>query len=370
MNTNYQAPNPNQEDDEITIDWAALFKDLLKHKKYIFMATFISGVLGCAVALMTARKYSVTVTLAPEVNSSSAGGSLKSITSMLGMGNMAQGAGNDAINITLFPEVCNSTDFLSGLFDVKVTPYVSKKDLEEGAAPAVPVPLYDFILGKHKPKSLFSQWMEEFFEKEKKEEEEPTASYFNKEQTKVIKIMRTCITANVDKKTGVTDLSVVLSDPKVAQEVADTVCQRLQDIVTNYRTEKTYQDFLYYQKLAEEAKVDMVEAQAKYAASVDYDRSVILQSVSVEKQRLQQEAMLAQEIYTQMKQQESMAKAKVQEMKPVFAVIQSAVQPLLPSNSRKNVVLAFAFVGFCLSTGWKLFGQKKYQELKDIIKQD
>ncbi len=374
MNTNYQTPTQSQnpEDGEITIDWGALFKDLLKHKKYIFIVTFCFAVLGCVVALTSGRKYSVTVTLAPEVSGNSrAGTSLKSLTSLLGVGNLSLNTSNDALNITLFPEICSSTAFLSGLFDVKVTPYVSPKDLEDGAKPADPVRLYDFMLGKHKPKSAFAQWKEEFFKKDEEEKEDTTvhSNYFNKEQTQVIKAMRLCINANVDKKTGVTNLSVVLSDPKVAQEVADTVCQRLQDFVTNYRTEKTYQDYLYYQKLAEEARVEMVEAQAKYAARVDYDRNVILQSVSVERQRLEQEAMLTQEIYMQMKQQESMLKAKVQEMKPVFAVIQPAVQPLLPSNSRKKVVLAFTFVGFCLSAGWKLFGQAKYKDLKAFIKQ-
>jgi uncharacterized protein involved in exopolysaccharide biosynthesis len=245
--------------------------------------------------------------------------------------------------------------------------------LKDGAKPAEPIRFYDFMLGKHKPKSAFALWKEGLFKKDKEEElvEDTimTGSYFNKEQTRVIKALRMSIQASVDKKTGVTNLRVVMGDPKVAQEIADTVCQRLQDFVTEYRTQKSDQDYQYYQKLANEAKQAMVEAQAKYAASVDYDRSVILQSVNSEKQRLQQEAMLAQEVYVQMKQQEEMAKAKIQQEKPVFAVIQPAVQPLSPSNSRKKVVLAFTFIGFCLSAGWKLFGQEKYKEIKMLMKQ-
>ena len=366
--------NPIQEDNEIVIDWGALFKKLLKHKKYIASVTILSGILGCVIALTSARIYTVNVTMAPEVSGNSkAGTSLKSLTSLLGVGNLALNTSNDALNITLFPEICSSTAFLSKLFDVKVTPYTSPKDLKDGAKPAEPIRFYDFMLGKHKPKSAFALWIEELFKKDKEEElvEDTimTGSYFNKEQTRVIKALRMSIQASVDKKTGVTNLRVVLGDPKVAQEIADTVCQRLQDFVTEYRTEKSDQDYQYYQKLANEAKQAMVEAQAKYAASVDYDRSVILQSVNSEKQRLQQEAMLAQEVYVQMKQQEEMAKAKIQQEKPVFAVIQPAVQPLSASNSRKKVVLAFTFIGFCLSAGWKLFGQEKYKEIKMLMKQ-
>lgn len=372
MNTNNQ--NPIQEDNEIDIDWGALFKKLLKHKKYIASVTILSGILGCVVALTSARTYTVNVTMAPEVSGNSrAASSLSSITSMLGVGNLAMGGNNDALNITLFPEICSSTSFLSKLFDVKVTPYTSPKDIQSGVKPAEPISLYDFMLGKHKPKSAFALWKEELFKKDKEEElvEDTimTGSYFNKEQTRVIMALQKSIQANVDKKTGVTSLQIVMSDPKVAQEIADTVCKRLQETVTDYRIKKSEQDYQYYKKLANEAQLAMIEAQAKYAASVDYDRSVILQSVNSEKQRLQQEVTLTQEIYMQMKQGEEMAKARIQEEKPVFVVIQPAVLPLKPSNSRKNVVLAFTFIGFCLSAGWKLFGQEKYKEIKMLMKQ-
>ena len=372
MNTNNQ--NPIQEDNEIDIDWGALFKKLLKHKKYIASVTILSGILGCVVALTSARTYTVNVIMAPEVSGNSrAASSLSSITSLLGVGNLAMGSNNDALNITLFPEICSSTSFLSKLFDVKVTPYTSPKDIQSGVKPAEPISLYDFMLGKHKPKSAFALWKEGMFKKDKEEElmEDTimTGSYFNKEQTRVIMALQKSIQANVDKKTGVTSLQIVMSDPKVAQEIADTVCKRLQETVTDYRIKKSEQDYQYYKKLANEAQLAMIEAQAKYAASVDYDRSVILQSVNSEKQRLQQEVTLTQEIYMQMKQGEEMAKARIQEEKPVFVVIQPAVLPLKPSNSRKKVVLAFTFIGFCLSAGWKLFGQEKYKEIKMLMKQ-
>ncbi len=305
---NQQPSSPRTTNAEITIDLGALFKKLLQHRKYIFIVTLLSGVLGCVVALTSARKYTVQVTLAPEVSGNSrAGTSLKSLTSLLGVGNLSLNTSNDALNITLFPEICSSTAFLSGLFDVQVTPYVSSKDLADGAQPPQPIRLYDFMLGKHRPKSAFAQWKEEFFKKEDPELAADTisdGSYFNKEQTRIIKAMRMCIGASVDKKTGVTNLKVVMPDPRVAQQVADTVCQRLQDFVTNYRIKKTHQDYLHYQALAREAEQDMKAAQDRYAASVDYDRSVILQTVTLEKPRLEQEAQMTLELYMQMKKQE------------------------------------------------------------------
>ena len=161
-----------------------------------------------------------------------------------------------------------------------------------------------------------------------------------------------------------------MSDPLIATQLADTVCRRLQEYVVQYRTQKAGVDYEYYKEMSAESYEKMVKAQAAYAASVDYDRSVILQSVNSEKQRLQQEASLAQQLYSQMKQQEELAKAKVQEMKPVYAIIQPATQPLRPSNSRAKTAIGWGFFGFILSAGWKIFLKDYLTEFKAKLKKE
>ena len=374
MNKNYQDPFLDEDEDandEIGIDWNALIKKFLKHRRYILGVTFVFGVLGCIVALTSKRTYTVQVMLAPEVTGTSrAGTSLKSLTSLLGVGNLSFNTSSDALNITLFPEICSSTPFLSQLFNIPVTP---KKPVEDEEADTLVhrLTLYDYLSGKYKAKSAFQKWKEDLFTDSVQEPEVDTIcnSYFTKKQAAVLKALQKSIIADVDSKTGVTSITVKMADPKVAQMLADTVCERLQQYVVEYRIKKTYQDYIYYKKLTEEAEKTMIRAQAEYAASVDYDRSVILQSVNSEKQRLQQEAQLAQEIYSQMKQQEVMAEAKIQEAKPVFAVLQPAVEPLKPSNSRKKVVLAFMFVGFCLSSAWKVVIKENIQKLRTLAKE-
>ncbi|MGN0234267.1 MAG: hypothetical protein ACI4B5_07605 [Bacteroidaceae bacterium] len=374
MNKNYQDPFLEEEEDddnEIGIDWSALVKKFLQHRRYIMRVTFVFGILGCVVALTSKRTYTVQVMLAPEVTGTSrAGTSLKSLTSLLGVGNLSFNTSNDALNITLFPEICGSTPFLSQLFNVTVTPKTPIED-EETDTLVYKLTLYDYLSGRYKAKSALQKWKENIFTDSVKEPEADTIcnSYFTKKQAAVLKTLQKIILADVDSKTGVTSITVKMTDPKIAQMLADTVCERLQQYVVEYRIKKTYQDYVYYKKLTEEAEQTMIKAQAEYAASVDYDRSVILQSVNSEKQRLQQEAQLAQEIYSQMKQQEVLAEAKIQEAKPVFAVLQPAVEPLKPSNSRKKVVLAFMFVGFCLSSAWKMIIKENIQKLRALAKE-
>lgn len=355
----YQDSPDFYEEEETPIDWAGMLVKLVRHKWFIIIWTVVFAILGAGFALTQKHKYTVNVTLAPEVEGKSTSSSLRGIASMLGMGGIIGNAsgGVDAVNITLFPEICSSVPFLTDLFPMPVTTYVSEKAYEKGKRPKTTT-LFKFISREDEPKKGLSLWLEDIFGKDKKKEDNSVVnvSRLTKTQAKVVKYLSRAVSASVDNKTGVTKITVTLEDPQIAAAVADTVCQRLQDYVTEYRTKKARKDYDYYIKLSDEAHEALVEAQAAYARSVDFDRSVILQSVSSEKERLRAEAQLAQQVFEQMEQQKAVAKAKYQELKPVFAVIQPATMPLKPTGiSKKVIVLGFMILGFVLATAWKLF---------------
>ena len=361
----------NNQAEEQPIDWTELVAKLLKHKKYIIIVTLIFAVLGVGFALTKKHQYTVTVTLAPEIDSKSGSSSLKGIASMLGLSGLSSSSsGVDAVNFTMFPEICSSTPFLTGLFDVPVTTHLTKKDIKRGKK-AKTTTLFKYITKEDEPKKGLFVWLADVLGAEKPEKEDNSKvdiSNLTRMQSQVVRILERLVTANVDTKTGITTLTITMDDPKIATTLADTVCQRLQDYVSDYRTQKAKKDLLYYSDLAHRAHQNLVKAQAAYAQSVDFDHSVILQSVNSEKQRLQAEANLAQQVYEQMEQQKVAAKAKYQEMKPVFAVIQPATMPQRPSGtSRKTIVLGFMFLGFVISAGWKLYAKDFVDKtIKDI----
>lgn len=358
LNENYNAPILEDEED-MEIDWARYAIKLIQNWKFIAAMTFVAAVLGVGVALIQKRTYTVNVTLAPESQGKSGGGSLGGLASLVGLGGASLSGGNDALNISLFPEISQSTLFLTQLFDVEVTPYVSPAKLKNGVESAQPTTLYKYITKEDEEPGLIQGIKESLFgAPDNLDSDTLNIAQLNGKQRLVVGQLKKAVSASVEKKTGIVTIGVTMDDPWIATTLADTVCTRLQNYVIAYRTKKTQEDLNYYQTLADEAKEKMVKAQAAYAQSVDFDRSVILQSVSSAKERLQQEAQLATEIYSQMAQQVEMAKAKLQEEKPVFAVVEAATMPLRPNNSRKNVVLGFMFVGFCLSAGWKLLGEE------------
>jgi len=365
-----KSPQVQEDYDGFQIDWMGILTKLLKHWKQIFIICFIFGVLGIVSALRMTRFYTVSLTLAPELQNRG-NSSLSSLANMLGGNTLQLSATTDAMNIMLFPEICHSTPFLAALLDVPLESYVSEKQLEEGVKP-LETTVYKHFTGEDKEKSAFAKWKESLFKKKKVEKpytgvEDPTE--LTPKQAAVVRALGKAITADVDKKTGVTKIGVTMDDRRMVKQLADTVCSSLQAYVIDYRTRKAKADYEYYVMLADEAKEVLVNAQAAYAASVDYDRSVILQSANSEKERLRAEMNLASQIYSQRAQLREQARAKIQEEKPVYAVVQPAVLPQRPVNSRMKRVLIWGFVGLFLSLAWYGFGEDFLKKTRTDIKE-
>lgn len=342
-------PAPVQEE-EMEFDIGKMVRSLLSKWKLIALVTFIFGVIGIVAALTMERKWGVTMTLAPEVSGRSS--ALSSFTNMFGLGDLGLGGGgSDAMRITVFPEICKSTPFLAQLLNVEVSRYASPKEIADGAK-VTPTTVFKHLKKEDQPKHKKKYYEAKAEYEQYYNDDVLDISRLTPNQSAAIKFLRNNISAAVDNKTGITTINVVFDDRRMVAQLADTVCNLLQQYVSDYRTKKAVADYNYYTELAEEAKSTLMKAQSAYAAAVDYNRSVILQSINSEKERLQNEVMVAQQIYSQMAQQREMAKAKIQESKPAYAVIQPATEPQLPMNSRKKVVLLWGFAGFFLICAW------------------
>lgn len=164
-----------------------------------------------------------------------------------------------------------------------------------------------------------------------------------------------------------TSVTATFQDSKVAAVVADSVVKKLQEYIIDYRTSKSKEDCLYLEKLFKERQQEYYEAQRKYADYMDSHDNIILQSVRTEQERLQNDMSLAYQVYSQVAGQLQVARAKVQEEKPVFAVVEPAVVPLYPSGtSRKVYVLVFVFLSVCIVISWNLFGKDLLSKFKEV----
>lgn len=154
-----------------------------------------------------------------------------------------------------------------------------------------------------------------------------------------------------------TTITVTLQDPKVTAIVADSVVGKLQQYIVDYRIKKAKEDCAYLEELYKERQQEYYQAQSKYAHYFDTNRSIALQSIRAEQERLQNDMSLAYQVYSQVAQQLQVARAKIQEEKPVFAVVEPATVPLYPSGtSRKVIFIGITFLVVCGTGAWKLLG--------------
>lgn len=365
MTENKNFTNPPQEE-ELEIDLMEYARKLWVARKFLFKVAGIAVFVGVIIALTTPKVYTVNVKLAPELGNSRRSSSLSSIASMLGVGGMNMGSEADALNVTLYPDVVASTPFIIDLLDTRIstldeenpdTTLVEYLKTNKGTLFGTIMSLPGKAIG-----SIVSLF------KEDGEEENKTINPFHltKSEDRSVKSLRKMITANVDKKTGVTTISVTMQDPMVAALITDTVLAKLKEHIINYRISKAQEDCNYYEKLYEESKIKYYEAQKKYAIFLDANKNIILRSVQIEGERLQNEANLAYNLYNQMAGQLQMGLAKVQEAKPMFAVVEPASVPLLPSGtSRKMILIGIVFLAVAGAAAWILFGQDLWKNLKN-----
>jgi hypothetical protein len=357
-----------QQEEEMEIDLMELARKLWANRKVLYKAAGIGALLGIVIALSTPKKYTVDVILSPEVTKTGTT-SLSNITSMLGLGNSNLGADQDAFNITMFPQIAASTPFVVELFDVPVVP----EDEEQ------PVRLWDYMdnskgswLGAvlSLPGQAIGAVMSLFSSDEEEASDTINVFHLTKDQSQKVEILQKAITADVDKKTGVTTVSVTMNDPVVTATLADSVVAKLQDYVTRYRVAKAQNDCDYYEMLYKERQQEYYEKQALYAQYVDANKGVILHTALTERDRLQNDANLAYQVYSQVATQLQAARAKVQEAKPVFAVVQPATVPIFPSGmSRKVLALAIVILSVGGTGAWILFGRDYWEKVKAGLKE-
>ena len=357
----------NQGDQEIEIDLMDILRKIIGIRKKIYKAAGIGLIIGIIIAISIPKQYTVEVTLSPEMGSTKGGGLSGLAASFLGSG-ATMSDGTDALNASLSADIVSSTPFLLELSVMEIPASENKKMTLNTYLDEESSPWWSYIIGL--PSMVIGGVKSLFI----KEDEETISDRGNqgtielsKKESQKIETLKKMIIASVDKKTSMTTVAVTLQNPKVAAVVADSVVGKLQEYIINYRTSKAKEDCIYLERLFKERQQEYYVAQKRYADYMDSHDNIILQSVRAEQERLQNDMSLAYQVYRQVASQLQVARAKVQEEKPVFAVVEPAVVPLNPSGTSKKIyVLAFIFLSVCIVIFWKLFGENILNKFKEI----
>ena len=364
LNRNISSEQDKLLNDEMEIDLMDVLRKIISIRKTLYKAAGVGVIIGIIVYLSIPKQYTVNVTLSPEMGGSKSGNGLVGIAaSFLGSG-VSSGDSSDALNASLSSEIVSSTPFLLELLSIDIpAPDGNGNMVLDTYLDDQSSPWWNYVIGFPNMlvggvKSLFSEGTLDTLENVGRR----GTLELSQEQNTKVNVLRNSVKASIDTKTAITNVSVSLQSPKVAAVVADSVVHKLQEYITDYRTSKVKDDCAYLEKLFKERQREYYTAQKKYANYVDTHDNLVLLSVRTEQERLQNDMSLAYQIYSQVANQLQVARAKVQEEKPVFAVVEPAIVPLNPSGM-KLMIYVIVFVLFSITTTivWKFL-------VKNILK--
>ena len=317
-----------------TIDVINIAKKLWARKKLFAKTLPIAFVLSCVFILGFPRYYNTDIKLAPELGGSSIGSStLGSLASSFGF-DLDNLQSNDAITPLLYPDLMEDNGFVTNLFNVRV------KTVDG----SIETTYHDYLQKHQKPVIWIVpiDWMKNLFRSKQKAEERTIDPYnLSKDEDAIAGSIRNNIKINFDKKTAVISISVKDQDPLICKTIGDSVKERLQDFITDYRTSKARTDYEYYMKLTMEAKQEYEKTRQQYGRMADASTNVALKSLELQLEDMENDLQLRYNTYTTLNTQMQASKAKVQERTPAFTVIKGASVPIKPAGPKRMIFVAF-----------------------------
>jgi len=329
-----------EEKKENVLDLTIIVPLLLK--KWKLFAACMAGVIVFSLVFVFTipRYYSCKVMLAPEATNSNG---LNSLMSSFGLGEVE--TTDDAISPRLYPDLMTSNDFVVSLFPVEIT----TKDGE------LTTTYYEYLLHYNREAwyvNLLGQVKKLFKTKELEVNVDKMqgmtfspAFLLTEEQYNISQVICDKIQCDYDKKTGVVSVTVKDLDPLVCALIADTVSNRLQDFILDYRTKKARNDLEYTQRIYAQTKADYEESNERYVAAVDANWDIVNETAKARLETLSNDKTLKYQTFSTITQKLEAAKAKLQEATPVITVLQGPSVPQKPAGPKRMIItLALMFL--------------------------
>ena len=308
------------------IDIKKCVKEIWTEKRLFYKTLPIAFILSCVYIFSLPRYYTADTKLAPEMENSLGKGSLSSIASSLGF-DIGEIQTTDAITPLLYPDLMEDNGFITSLFNIKV----KSKDSNINTI------YYNYLKYLQK-----KPWWLSIFSTEKKENDIKLIDAYNlsKKDDEIATTIRDKILLHVNSKSEVISIIVQDQDPLISKTMTDSVREKLQTYITNYRTNKARTDYEYYKKLTFNAKQEYEKVRRQYASMADASTNVSLRSVELRMEDLENDMQLKFNTYTNLNNQLQAAKAKVQERTPVFTILKGAAVPIKPSGPKRIIFVA------------------------------
>ena len=306
-----------------------LIHTLWHGRRWLLSGIFVGLMLSLLLAFWLPVRYASTIELLPELKANQAINlqPFRELAELMGHEFDAKGQ-VEAVRPDLYPDILKSTPFALSVLHQRVR-LRSKRQL----------PLYQLLAETAWPFSVDS------LTQLPQPTDEPIR--LTKPQRELIEDLKSLIKADLNPKTGILLITAHMPEPDVAAQVVQFSANYLQTFVREYRTDKARKNEKFAQKQMEDARRIADKLEQNMLANQDGTRFLSLPSASLLNRRLSSQYAAANALYQELEREHAKAKIQVQDVTPVFKVLEPAQVPDRRSSPRRFwIVLAGVVSGF------------------------
>lgn len=331
--------------DNATMPLREVINKLLQKKWQIAIVTGVFTVIGLIYVMSIPRKYSASITIVDEGKPSKS----NPLGMLGGLGLSPSNFSSDnGITLELAPRIIESKPFLLEFKNMTVSVVDN---------PSVQLTLNDY-LSKHQR----LPWWKFSFDSEAKVVDVKHHNNYKIEESDIdfISSVKNMFTIIKDKKTDVYEISVISQDPLVSVILADSLARKIQEYLTVYQTQKSVQELVQGEQIAEAAKQRYYESQDAYTLAADKNINLTREIAKAKVERLENDMNVAFQTYSTAAQQVEMSRIKVLENTPVFTVIDPPYLEDSPVYPNRKLFAIVSFVlGLFIGVGSVIMGDIK-----------
>lgn len=345
----------NRSINEDEIDLIEIVKKLWKNRNFIIKVTLVFAVLGFIVAISTPNVYTASCTMVPQTGQKSAGGSLGGLAAMAGinLGNLNSG---EVLSPTIYPKIMTNINFQKEL--------IYSKFHFRGVE--TPITFFEYFTDKKYRKFSLFELLRKYsiglpgiingaIQGEQQniiKSDSSSLQFLTSKEKDIVKIINTNLSLNVNNKDGYVSLSVNMSEPTLAAELAQRAQTLLQKYITDFKIEKVSSNLRFVEKSFEEAKRNFEKKQDELAKFRDSNKNLSSSLAKTQEEKLTSEYNLLLNIYSELAKQKEQAKIAVTETTPILTVIEPVYIPLEKSSpSRALIIFLYILMGLIVGFG-------------------
>ncbi|WBX76172.1 Wzz/FepE/Etk N-terminal domain-containing protein [Tenacibaculum ovolyticum] len=349
---------------ESEIDLLKLYKTIIKGKKTVIRFIVYFGLIGLFIALFQEKEFTASTTVVPQVSGKKVGGNLGGLAAMAGI-NLGEG-NSGSIPPSLYPEIVQSVPFKKELLDVSIKfsgvnkmityreyyeDYKSSNILSVIKSYTIGLPGKIFSLFKNKPSNITEVGKDSIYR-------------VSIEDNNLFKQLDRQLIIENNKNDGFIKIYFSMPEALPSAQMTKKVQELLQKAVTNFKIQKTKDEFKFIEERYSELKKDFSEKQAVLASFRDRNQGLVTSRSQSRLESLQSEYNLAYNVYSELAKQLEQQKIKLKENTPVFTTIEPVSVPVTKSSIKGILVLVvWLFLGVILGVG-SVFGRKWINDFK------